>query len=285
MQTMPLDRSKALAQLDELRAEFARLLASQTDEHPQVVTLRSQIAALERQLGIAPVENPAAAPSSPDSTTLPSAGHSSNDPASDAQSRFVSTTALPRDGANLPDDNELTAELMAALEELSAAGRQCQATEQMLSERMQELSSRNSAAEWTTKSATVITRLGGTPRRLVLAIGGLLASVMGVVMFRASAAAVAPRRIETTGELASALELPVVADVLSLRGTARLIRRRWLSPPRVWGIVRLAEVVIAVAVAACIISIAVEPSLSSQVVADPFGTLSEVIGRFRGGDR
>jgi hypothetical protein len=283
--TMPVDRSKALAQLDELRAEFARLLASQTDEHPQVVTLRSQIAALERQLGMAPVEEPAAAPSRTESMTLPDAGHSSNDPASDAQSRFISTTAIPRDGANLPDESELTASLKAALEELSAAGRQCQATEQLLSERMQELSSRNSAAEWSTSPATVITRLGGTPRRLVLAIGGLLASVVGVFMFRASAAAVAPRRIETTGELASVLELPVVADVLSLRSTAPSHRRRWLSPPRVGAIVRLAEVVIAVAVAACVISIAVEPSLSSQVVADPFGTLSEVIGRFRGGDR
>jgi hypothetical protein len=281
----PVDRSKALAQLDELRAEFARLLASQTDEHPQVVTLRSQIAALERQLEIAPTEQPAEAPGGSNSMTLPRAGHSQNDPPAEGDKRFVSTAAVQREAAIPADNGELTAALKAALEELSAAGRQCQATEQQLSERMQELSSRNSAADWSTKPATVITRLGGTPRRLVLGIGGLLAGVAGVFMFRASAAAVAPSKIETTGELASVLELPVVADVLSLRTTAPTSRRRWLSPPRVWGIVRLAEVVIAVAVAACIISIAVEPSLSSQVMADPFGTLSEVIGRFRGGDR
>jgi len=280
-----LDRSKALAQLEDLRAEFARLLASQTEEHPQVVTLRSQIAALERQLGIAPTEQPANAPSGSESLTPPDASHSQNDPPSDPDSRFVSTTAIQPETTIPADAGELTAALKAALEELSAAGRQCQATEQQLNERMQELSSRNSAAEWSTRPATVVTRLGGTPRRLVLAIGGLLASVAGVFMFRASAAAVAPSRIESTGELASVLELPVVADVLSLRRAASTRRRRWLSPPRVWAIVRLAEVVIAIAVAACILSIAVEPSLSSQVVADPFGTLSEVIGRFRGGDR
>jgi hypothetical protein len=279
----PLDRSRALAQLEELRAEFARLMASQTEEHPQVVTLRSQIAALERQLGMAPLDQPATRQSTPES--LPDASHSQNDPATDAQSRFVSTTAAHQDSAPSPDASDLTDKLKAALEELSAASRQCQAAEQQLSERMQELSSRNSAAEWTTRPATVITRLGGTPRRLILAIGGMLASVAGVLMFRVSAAAVAPPKIETTGELATVLELPVVADVLSLRSAAPSSRRRWLSPPRVQAIVRSAELVIAVAVAACVISIAVEPSLSSQVIADPFGTLSEVIGRFRGGDR
>jgi hypothetical protein len=45
-------------------------------------------------------------------------------------------------------------------------------------------------------------------------------------------------------------------------------------------IVHLAEVVVAVAVVACLAAIAVEPALAHQVLADPFGTLSEVIGQF-----
>jgi hypothetical protein len=41
-----------------------------------------------------------------------------------------------------------------------------------------------------------------------------------------------------------------------------------------------AEAVVVIAVAACLVAMLVEPSLARQVLADPFGTLSEVIGRF-----
>jgi hypothetical protein len=40
-----------------------------------------------------------------------------------------------------------------------------------------------------------------------------------------------------------------------------------------------AEAIVALAVVACLASIAMEPSLARQVLADPFGTLSEVLGR------
>src|SRR4029450_4557553 len=40
--------------LETLKGELARLLASQTEAHPQVVTVRSQIAAIEKELATTP---------------------------------------------------------------------------------------------------------------------------------------------------------------------------------------------------------------------------------------
>jgi hypothetical protein len=42
----------------------------------------------------------------------------------------------------------------------------------------------------------------------------------------------------------------------------------------------MAEIVVAIAALACLLAIAFEPSLARQVLADPFGALSEVLGRF-----
>jgi hypothetical protein len=53
-----------------------------------------------------------------------------------------------------------------------------------------------------------------------------------------------------------------------------------LSAKRISAIVNGGEAILTIAVAACLLSIAVEPALASQVLADPFGALSEVLGRF-----
>src|SRR5205085_9325456 len=50
-------REKGIDKLHLLRLELASLLANFTEEHPEVITLRSEIEALERQLGIGSGQN------------------------------------------------------------------------------------------------------------------------------------------------------------------------------------------------------------------------------------
>jgi hypothetical protein len=76
----------------------------------------------------------------------------------------------------------------------------------------------------------------------------------------------------------------VIGNAARLRNAAQRIRQRLLKPAYVRLAGHLAEVVIGLAAAACIVSIIVEPTLAGQVLADPFGTLSEVMGRFLGGN-
>lgn len=279
-----IDPAKAQEQLKQLRAELAKLVGHLTDEHPQIVIIRSQIDALERQLGVAV---PSAPPASAHPELAPPLG--ANQQTSRRQptapSYYVSTASEAAANDSRSAGNDTLGPLKPALQELATASRLRQAAEQRLSDRMQELSGQPSASDWSAKPARIVTRLGGTPRTATLVLGGLIASCFGVVILRASATAVTPAKILTTGELASVLEMPVLADVLTLRTTAFRIRHTLLSAPRVRAIVHFAEFVIAVAVIACLVSIAVEPSLSKQVIDDPFGALSEVIGRLRGGDR
>jgi hypothetical protein len=192
---------------------------------------------------------------------------------------------MPLDGPNASRSPpvDLSAAIAAALLELTQASRLRQVAEQRQSDRMQELSNEPTAADWSAEPAEVVTRLGGTPRSVTLALGGLLAGIFGVVMFRASAVAVMPPTIQSAGELAAALEIPVIGNAARLRTAAARIRQRLLKPAYVKLAGHLAEAVIALAAAACIVSIVVEPTLAGQVLADPFGTLSEVMGRFVGG--
>ena len=178
--------------------------------------------------------------------------------------------------------DDLSAAVTAAMARLAQANRQRQVAEHHLSDRMQELSSEPTAAEWAAEPAHVVTRLGGTPRCSTLALGGLFAMIGGIVMFRGAAAVVTPPRIESPSELASALEIPVVGNVASLRRAAARIQHRVFTAWRVRILSHLAEAIVGIAVLACMLSIAMEPSLARQVLADPFGTLSEVIGRFHG---
>jgi hypothetical protein len=283
-----VDRSQAVEQLQQLRAELARLAGSFTDQHPQVVALRLQIAALERQVGdMAPAHNralgePADGQRSPELIAPPAIRHETHLLPNRRAARLVSTAAAQAAEEAPAADQAIDQALQAALAELAEASRRRHEVEQQLSDRMQEFSNQPLAADWSARPAMVVTRLGGTPRTATLLFGGLLAGALGIVVFRAAKAAVEPPTINSTGELASVLELPVLADTLALRGTAVRTTFRLLTPKRVRAIVRLSELVVAAAVAACLVSVAVEPALSRQVAADPFGTLSEVIGRYRG---
>jgi len=260
----PAEQSELRAQLEKLRLELTRLLASFTEEHPQVITLRKQIAGLERQLQLPAAERgPQILPARQAQERAAAASH------------FVSTDA---DRAN--EQGDVSAEISAALLELTQTSRQRQVAEQRQTDRMQELSSEPTAADWSAEPAVVVTRLGGTPRSVTLLLGSLLACTAAIVMFRASSAAVLPPKIQTARELAAVLEIPVIGSAASLRTAAARLRQRLFKPVYVRLAGHLAEGVLALAAAACLISITVEPTLASQVLADPFGTLSEVMGRF-----
>jgi hypothetical protein len=162
--------------------------------------------------------------------------------------------------------------------------RERQSAEQHLTERMQELSSGPTAAQWSAGPAHVVTRLGGTPRSLTLALAGVLACVAGIVMFRVTAVESSKQRIESSAELASAIALPVVGDLAKCRevgadGPSVKTRRQFLTPARLRIVTTVAEGFVAVAASACLISVAIDPSLAREVLADPFGTLAEVMGR------
>jgi hypothetical protein len=165
------------------------------------------------------------------------------------------------------------------LKELAQASRERQAAERRLAERMQELTNQPAAAQWSAAPPHLVTRMGGTPRTPTLALAFLLAGAAGVVIFRTAGDDGCTVKIDSASLLASTLELPVVGNLLAIRDSARQLRRKWLSAARLNWILYGSEIVIGVAVMACLGSIAVEPSLARQVLADPFGTLSEVLGR------
>ena len=281
------EKNQLVQRLETLRADLAKLLGSCTEDHPQVVALRRQISALEQALGSPPVRS-AETPNGPEilpslpagrqaSTSQPGGGFA-------AAEQFISTAGgvIPRGEAAEADGSNPSEQLPAALQSLAAISRERQKAEHRLSDRMQELSSQPTAAEWSAEPARIVTRLGGTPRSATLALGGLLAGIVSVLMFRASGVAVAPARIESTAELATLLEIPVIGNAALLRTAAR-VTRRFFTTARIRLVQHLAEIIIAVAALACLASIACEPSLVWQVLADPFGTLSEVVGRLHGG--
>jgi hypothetical protein len=286
MAAPPEGRRKLAEMLETLKGELSRLLASQTEAHPQVVTVRSQIAAIEKELATAPGwgVTPGLVPAMAEPAASEKRAAVQGTPqATQMASHFVSAGgAAPSAELSSGDEMALAAAMNAAIDLLSQASRLRQAAEHRLSERMQEISSQPTAAQWSAAAAHVATRLGGTPRSSTLAAAGLFAAIAGVTMFRAAAVSVGTPRIATAGELAGALELPVVGNLSALRAAAGRMKRRLCTPGRVKAVLIAAEIVVAIAVAACLVAMAMEPALARQVLADPFGTLSEVIGRFTG---
>ena len=195
-----------------------------------------------------------------------------------AADQFVSALGQSPALGNDVEPRDLAASVAAAVSRHGQASRERQAAEHTLSDRMQELSNQPTAAEWSAEPAHVVTRLGGTPRFPTLVLAVILAATAGIVVFRGSAVAVVPQKIGSAGELASALELPVIGHVAGLRRSAA---RQWrlFTATRVQVLVRGAELIVAAAVLGCLLSICVEPTLARQVLADPFGALSEVLGR------
>jgi hypothetical protein len=243
--------------LARLRQELRTLGDQCTDEHPQVQTLRSDITALERQLAAAEPS-----PASPPGARPP-------------QKHFVSSS-LPHDSPARP---AVAQNVTSALTDYSRATAARQDAEARLAERMHELSTRASGVQWT-KSPPLISRLGGTPRCSTLMLAAVMACVTGVWVFRAAAADGCSSTIRTPADLASAIELPVAGNLSAVLGHPAKRGPRLLTPARLKRVVNAGEAVLAIAVGACLLSIAIEPTLAPQVLADPFGALSEVLGRF-----
>jgi hypothetical protein len=267
--------SKLRERLDSLRVQLSHLQGSHTEEHPEIVTLKSQISSLERQLG-----QPANASSSDPESIQEVRGRQTRLAA--PQTVIQASGQLAVQNSPTDADSQLEPEISAVARALTSASRQRQAAEQHLTERMQELSSGPTAAQWSAGPAHVVTRLGGTPRSLTLALAGLLACVGAIAMFRLTAVELVRSRIESSAELASGVGLPVIGDLSKCLNPAagKQAGRRFLTPARLRIVTTAAEGFVAVAAAACLVSVAIDPSLAREVLADPFGTLSEVIGRF-----
>jgi hypothetical protein len=263
--------NKLRERLESLKVQLSHLLGSHTDEHPEIVTLKSQINSLEKQLGLP-------------ETTSPNHGAGERQTSVAVTSEVRQTSGeLELHSPRTEPESQVAIEITSIMSELAKVSRERQSAEQHLTERMQELSSGPTAAQWSAGPAHVVTRLGGTPRSLTLALAGVLACVGGIVMFRVTAVELVKPRIKSAAELASVIALPVIGDLAKCRdaaaGGSSVKTRRFLTPARLRIMTTVAEGFVAVAASACLISVAIDPSLAREVLADPFGTLAEVMGR------
>jgi hypothetical protein len=302
-------QQKTEAKLHDLKLELSRRLASHTEEHPEIVTLKSQISALEQQLSAGGAANAASRVDALNPMLPPADGPSLQAPASPASGSVIrrmsgempaaaDELALNTSGRkSLSGDggkDDSTAEIASAIGELAAATRDRQAAEQRLSERMQELSGEPTAAQWSASPAHIVTRLGGTPRALTLALASALACAAGFAMFRVTAIELLASRVTSASELSRLLGLPVLGTLSAATISPNAISNRpgrstrpatsWqiLSPGRLQLLTYGAEGFVAIAAGACLLSVMIDPSLAREVLADPFGTLSEVLGRCTG---
>jgi hypothetical protein len=299
----PTEKQRAEAKLHDLRLELAHRMASHTDEHPEIITLKSQISALEQQLSSS---GNSAAASDGNSLDLavpgganravprsqkPSAGSVIRRMSGELQlpsvegpvfDRGTSESALELPEAPVPNqarDSDLAGDIASAISDLANASRDRQAAEQHLTERMQEISSEPTAAQWSASPAHIVTRLGGTPRALTLALASLLACIAAIAMFQLTAMELVGIKIGSTEQLAKALGVPVLASRPATAYKTSTQGWRLVTPQRLQAATYLAEGFVAIAAGACLISVMIDPSLAREVLADPFGTLSEVVGR------
>lgn len=250
------NESPLQTQLATLRLELSRLLANFTDEHPQVVAIRRQIANLEGQMDR---EAPAA----------------KLEPAPAQSASFTSFPAADRAA-------EVSAFYPVAADELIAATAARQAAERKLHTTLASFSVHAPAAGWTAEPARLVTRLGGTPRLLPLLLSGLVAVVAGISMFRATRVFTGPAMLATTTDLARALPIPLVGQAPSPATTGRSKPQPWITPGRMQLLTRIAEIWLAAIVVACLAATCLDPSLGSQFATDPLGVLSEIVGRIAG---
>ncbi|MEX2172908.1 MAG: hypothetical protein WD872_01015, partial [Pirellulaceae bacterium] len=171
--------------------------------------------------------------------------------------------------------------LQRAAADLLAATRTRQWAERQLQTSVESLAGTISIP-WSVEPARVVVRVGGTPRALTLVGGGLIALLAGGLMFACSVALVPRLRIQNTDELTAALPLPLVAHT-PIESGRRAARRTWrISPWAVKGMLKLAELTLAAFMLALVFSMLADRAVAAQVLADPFGVQSEVVGRLFG---
>lgn len=242
-------RQRLMARLESLKNDLLRLLATKTEEHPEVITLRSQISRLQVEL----------APASP------SPGNQATRPVS-----TLGLTAFEEDGLGTQLD-DAAADLLAATRARQWAERQLQA--------QVESQSSITAVPWSFEAAQVTSRVGGTPRVLTLIGAGLVTLLAAGIMFRAAPVLTPKVAIESVEDLAALLALPLAGHTPAPI-SGRLQRRPGrLHPLAVRIGLHAAELFLAVMVAALLFTMLADRSLAPQVLIDPFGVLSEVTDR------
>lgn len=269
--TRPIDSEQAALreQLAAKRRELTTLLASYTDEHPQVIAIRSLISRLEAQLAEAPAEQ------GPD--LLPSARVIPRENQG-AATRLVSTSSLLPFGP----ETDLAAELDQTVGDLAAATRERQWLDQELQTAFERHAARDVLLTWSAAPARIVGRMGGTPTPLSLLAAGMVAVLLSGLMFHAAGRWQAHSRIESAEQLASLLPVPLV-------GQAQLARRMnllhlWRSLSR-WSIpagTLLAELLLFSLAIVGVLSVLGDPSLVPQLGVDPLGAWSEMVGRIVG---
>jgi hypothetical protein len=249
------NRGHVQQRLATLRWELSRLLARLTDEHPHVMAIRAQIAELEQQVDVL--------------------GH--EQVRGTTAERFVSTAHAEAPASEAAEDLPPSPALFhAALQELTTASQQRQQADHRLSERMQELSAEPGAADWSARPAIIVALVGGKPRTVTVAFGALVALCGAMVMIVGSARAANPAVIQTKQELAALLEVPVIGDLSAPKRAA--IWHRLIRTTHVRLATHAAELVVATAVVACIVTTAMEPTLAGHAVIDPLGTMVDMLG-------
>jgi hypothetical protein len=264
--------------LETLRLELAKLLASHTDEHPQVLAVRRQIESLQR--GSAADTAPSAASES-GPALMPSAATRAAPFRDRNGSSFVSTTAT-NDASLTTDLVSLRAELAAVEGQLVSARSRRDRVESDLHAKLASFSAAVPASAWSVEPARIVARLGGTPRMLPVMIAMILGLVASVLTFRASREPAGPKTLKTAGELQEALPIPVVGNWGP--GTANRIARSGtiLTPARLRIVTKFAEGWLLTILAICVVAIVLDPTLAGQFAGDPLGVLSEIQGRLMG---
>lgn len=250
-------KSPLQLRLESAKAELAKIVATFSDEHPQVISLRSQIAQMEAELG-SPADPSANAPSSDDTLDQPPQLHSASSGASQA-TWFVSA-----------GDSDLASAESAwqtALRDRQWAETQLQTS----------LASVSTGVTWEATPAKALARIGGTPRMTTFLAAILVALLAGGGIFAASAS-LTRRPIESTDQLSGLLSLPVVGNAPAGRPTqpSRLL---WLRPLAVRGTIRASELAILAIILICLANVATDWTLIPQLPSDPFGVLSEIADR------
>jgi hypothetical protein len=273
-QTPATGRDERLQQLESLRLELARLLASFTEEHPQVLAIRRQIDSLEQTAPTTEVRD-AETPSLDLPPARPATYHDLSQP------EFVSVSPSGNDSP-AADPAVVAAELAAVQNKLSQAGKNRELIERKLQNTLATLAASSPTAAWSAEPARIVARLGGTPRMLPVILALLSASVAGVIMFRATHVLVLPRVLQSARDLAAALPIPLVGRNPTGGGRSVAGPRTIVTPARVRFVTKASECVLLTILAVCVGAIFLDPTLALQFTDDPLGVMSEIFGRLLG---
>jgi hypothetical protein len=241
--------------IEQLRAELAGLLGHCTEAHPKVITLRAQIAGLEGELAA-----------------------QASAVASDKPAHKQAAHRVPGGASYLTALHD-SSPIESTQANLAAATRARQWAERQLQAEVAALASAP-GYPWSVEPARVLARVGGTPRTLTLVGAALITLLAATVMFFASAVLVPRLMIQSTDDLTGALALPLVAR-MQVAGRPRRTRRV-LAPWLVQATVHAAEILLAAMFLALAFTMLSDRWLAGQIIADPFGVLSEVAGRVLG---